>query len=117
MAIVEPRRDVVALFDRCDVLVTPTTAIPAPLAEEMAGGGSAPSAVETAARLTALTSPFNLTGLPAVSLPCGLTESGLPVGLQIAGAPWAEATVLRAARAYERVSPWGDRRPPIAETA
>ncbi len=107
----EIRRDVVALFAACDVLVTPTTAVAAPLAD------SSDAAVETAARLTALTSPFNLTGLPAVSVPCGLTAAGLPVGLQIAGAPWTESTVLRVARAYERTGAWDERRPPIVDAA
>jgi aspartyl-tRNA(Asn)/glutamyl-tRNA(Gln) amidotransferase subunit A len=84
--------------------------IAAPLAEAM-------DAVAEAARLTALTSPFNLTGLPAISLPCGFTAEGLPVGLQIVAAPWREATALRVARAYERVTSWSERRPTIALTA
>jgi len=117
----ELRREVVALFDQVDAIVTPATAIAAPPAENADGsetaaeaGGRAPDAVAEAARLTALTSPFNLTGLPAISVPCGFTAAGLPVGLQIASAPWREATVLRAARAYERVTTWGERRPAIA---
>ena len=48
------------------------------------------------------TRPFNVWGLPAISVPCGLTKSGLPIGLQIAGAPWREDLVLRLAQAYER---------------
>lgn len=104
------RREVIALFDRYDVLATPATAIAAPLPHTGA------SAVAEAARLTATTSPFNLTGLPAISVPCGFTASGLPVGLQIAGGPWREATVLRAARAYERATEWTTRRPAIAIT-
>ncbi len=117
----ELRREIVALFDSCDALLTPATAIAAPRAEgadatEMRaeGAGSATDAVAQAARLTATTSPFNLTGLPAISVPCGFTDLGLPVGLQIASAPWREATVLRVARAYERVSSWSERRPTIA---
>ncbi|MDE3193614.1 MAG: amidase [Chloroflexota bacterium] len=106
----EIRRAVISLFAQCDVLVTPTTAIAAPPAD-------APDAVATAARLTAMTSPFNLTGLPAVSVPCGLTSEGLPVGLQLVAAPWREATLLRAARAYEVVSGWDARRPAMAATA
>lgn len=116
----EIRREVTALFARYDVLVTPATAVAAPHAEgadagEMKAerGGSEPAAVAAAARLTALTSPFNLTGLPAISVPCGLTSEGLPVGLQIAGGPWREAMVLRVARAYERVSGWDARHPAV----
>jgi aspartyl-tRNA(Asn)/glutamyl-tRNA(Gln) amidotransferase subunit A len=55
----------------------------------------------------------NLTGGPAVSVPCGLSESGLPVGLQLVGPPGADAVVLRAAHAYEASSGWRDRHPPL----
>ncbi|MGH2378707.1 MAG: amidase, partial [Candidatus Limnocylindria bacterium] len=79
-------------------VLTPTTAVAAPLAEGQ-------DALEQAARLTARTSPFNLTGLPAMSVSCGLTSEGLPIGLQIAGGPWTERVVLRIARAYERARP------------
>lgn len=86
-----------ALRDYAAVL-TPTTAIAAPRAE-------GEDALAQAARLTARTSPFNLTGLPAVSIPCGLTSDGLPIGLQIAAGPWMESTILRLARTYELASP------------
>jgi Asp-tRNA(Asn)/Glu-tRNA(Gln) amidotransferase A subunit family amidase len=59
------------------------------------------------------TCPFNLTGQPAVSLPCGFTREGLPVGLQIVGRPCAEALVLRIAGAYERATPWSARQPAL----
>jgi aspartyl-tRNA(Asn)/glutamyl-tRNA(Gln) amidotransferase subunit A len=57
--------------------------------------------------------PFNLTGLPAVALPCGFATSGLPLSLQLAGRPFEEATVLRVAHAYEQATPWHTRRPPV----
>ncbi len=60
------------------------------------------------------TFPFNMTGQPAASVPCGFTRDGLPVGLQIVGRRWDDATVLRAAAAFERVEPWTARRPPIS---
>jgi Asp-tRNA(Asn)/Glu-tRNA(Gln) amidotransferase A subunit family amidase len=53
-------------------------------------------------RLLRNTRPFNVWGLPAISLPCGITKTGLPVGLQIAAAPWREELVLRLASAYEK---------------
>jgi amidase/aspartyl-tRNA(Asn)/glutamyl-tRNA(Gln) amidotransferase subunit A len=56
--------------------------------------------------------PFNLTGQPAISIPCGRTEDGLPLGLQIVGQKGADALVLRVAREIERLGPWNDRRPP-----
>ena len=87
------------LFDAYDVLLTPATPVTAPPIE-------GPDAVEQARLLTRFTAPFNLTGLPAISLPCGFTAAGLPVGLQIVSRPWAEAVVLRAAYAYEQAAGW-----------
>ena len=83
-----------ALFGSLDALALPTTVVTAPLREGA-------DAVATAARLTSLTSPFNLTGLPAISVPCGHGVYGLPVGLQLVGRRWGEARLLRIARAYE----------------
>ena len=57
--------------------------------------------------------PFNLLGAPALVLPTGLSSSGMPLSMQIVGRPFDEATIYRAARAYERAGPWADRRPPI----
>jgi aspartyl-tRNA(Asn)/glutamyl-tRNA(Gln) amidotransferase subunit A len=67
----------------------------------------------TTARRPSFTGPYNLTGMPAISVPCGFTPSGLPVGLQIAGKPFDEPTVLRVAYAYEQQARWCDQRPPI----
>ncbi len=62
--------------------------------------GSA-DAVVRARLLTRFTAPFNLTGLPALSLTCGLTDAGLPIGLQLVAQPWAEGKLLRAGWAFE----------------
>jgi amidase len=59
-----------------------------------------------------LTYGITLTGLPAISVPCGFTRSGLPVGLQIVGRRRQEAAVLRAAAAFEAAAPWADKIPP-----
>jgi aspartyl-tRNA(Asn)/glutamyl-tRNA(Gln) amidotransferase subunit A len=56
--------------------------------------------------------PFNYLGLPAISIPCGFDDRGLPIGLQLAGRPFAEARVLRAADAYQRETDWHRRMPP-----
>jgi aspartyl-tRNA(Asn)/glutamyl-tRNA(Gln) amidotransferase subunit A len=64
-----------------------------------------------------LTLSCNLAGLPGASAPCGFTGGGLPIGLQLIGRPLGEATVLRAARAYEALTEWSARRPPFGEGA
>jgi aspartyl-tRNA(Asn)/glutamyl-tRNA(Gln) amidotransferase subunit A len=89
------RRQFSQFFSEYDLLLTPATPIPAP------ERGSA-DAVERARLLTRFTAPFNLTGLPAISLPCGFTEQGLPMGLQIVSPHWAEKRLLRAAWAFEQ---------------
>ena len=88
-----------------DVLVTPTMTQPAPAFE----GYDATSTV----RGPSFTAPFNLTGLPAISVPCGFTASGLPVGMQIAGKPFDEPGVIRAAYAYQQEARWFEQRPSI----
>jgi len=57
------------------------------------------------------TYPFNMTGQPASSVPCGFTKDGLPIGLQIVGRRFDDATVLRASAAFERARPWAQHRP------
>src|SRR5260370_39954796 len=59
------------------------------------------------------TRPFNVWGLPAISIPCGFTKAGLPIGLQIAGPPWREDIVLRLASAYEEATAWHKPKPGI----
>jgi aspartyl-tRNA(Asn)/glutamyl-tRNA(Gln) amidotransferase subunit A len=59
------------------------------------------------------TSPFNISGLPALALPCGFSSDGLPLSLQLAGRPFDEATIFRVAHAYERATEWHRRRPPV----
>jgi aspartyl-tRNA(Asn)/glutamyl-tRNA(Gln) amidotransferase subunit A len=93
------RRHFEQLFSEIDVLLTPATPVAAPPIE-----GS--QAVEQARRLTRFTAPFNLTGLPALALPCGFTRQGMPIGLQIVTRPWAEAGLLRTAQAFEQSTDW-----------
>jgi aspartyl-tRNA(Asn)/glutamyl-tRNA(Gln) amidotransferase subunit A len=63
---------------------------------------------------TSYTYPFNVTGQPAATVPCGFAADGLPVGLQIVGRWFEDATVLSAAAAFEAARPWAQTRPPIA---
>jgi aspartyl-tRNA(Asn)/glutamyl-tRNA(Gln) amidotransferase subunit A len=99
-------------LESVDVLVTPTTPIVAArIGQESIRFGSVEQPVLNA--MIRCTAPFNATGLPALSLPCGFTRAGLPVGLQIAGRPFDEVTVVRAGHAYEQATGWHERRAPV----
>lgn len=104
------RRSVSQVFDGVDLLITPTAPVP-PFA--IADLQSDPGTMR-AKELLMLhnTRPFDMFGLPTISVPCGITQSGLPIGLQITGQSGAEATVLRLARAYEQATDWHNRRSP-----
>jgi aspartyl-tRNA(Asn)/glutamyl-tRNA(Gln) amidotransferase subunit A len=93
------------VFDRVDVLAMPATMAPAFPIER--------SDLSVTFSLIRNTNPLNLLGVPAISVPCGFTESGLPIGLQLAGRWWDEAAVLRAAFAYEQASDWRRRAPTL----
>jgi aspartyl-tRNA(Asn)/glutamyl-tRNA(Gln) amidotransferase subunit A len=105
------RAAVDGVLSRVDALLLPTTPIVAPRIEEQEAtvGGIRQ---DVCAWLTRCTRPFNLTGHPALSVPCGLSRGGLPIGLQLVGRMFDEATLLRLGAAYEAVSPMRDRRPP-----
>ena len=100
----EVRKRCEQFFESYDFLITPTTPIAAPTIEGH-------DAVEQAAQLTRFTAPFNLTGLPALSLPCGFTKEGLPIGLQIVSHACADAKVLNAGYALEQATEWHKKRP------
>ena len=110
-------RDVQAWFEDCDLVLTPTIARTPLGADHQAlepieiDGIDAGDMRQSWCPYLNL---FNLTGNPALSIPCGWTADGLPVGLQIVGRWHADAAVLGAARAFETARPWADRRPPEA---
>src|SRR5256885_7000044 len=107
------RQEVDAVLERRDVLLAPATPIPAPLlGEKETTLGDGTSDVRSA--LIRFTRPFNLSGHPVCSVACGFTTSGLPIGMQIVGRPFDEATVLRAADAYQRSTDWHTRHPVLA---
>jgi aspartyl-tRNA(Asn)/glutamyl-tRNA(Gln) amidotransferase subunit A len=94
------RRRARDFFAEVDLLITPTIPIPAPAIAELKKDPAALRPAELI--LLRNTRPFNVWGLPAISVPCGSTKGGLPVGLQIAGPHWREDLVLRLACAYEQ---------------
>jgi len=99
-------------LDTVDVIVGPTTPITAWKVGEWAVrvGNKKESVLAASWRFTF---PYNLTGMPAISIPCGFDGQRLPIGLQIAARPFDEAAVLRVAHAYERTHEWKDQRPPL----
>ena len=104
--------DFAAAFARVDAIFAPTVPVAAPcIGEERVNIGSEEESVRSA--LLRLNRPANLTGLPAISIPCGFTRAGLPVGLQLIGRAFDEATLLRVAYAYEQAAGWRRRHPAI----
>ena len=99
------RRDFAEVMQTVDFLVTPTMTQPAPAFE-----GYDPIST---ARGKSFTAPFNVTGLPAISVPCGFTEDGLPIGMQIAGKPFDEPGVIQAAYTYQQYAGWHEVKPTI----
>ena len=97
------RRAVRSVFSTVELLITPTTSVPPPTIAE---------AVRLRIELEMIrnTAPFNVYGLPTISVPCGFTSYGLPIGMQISGPPFGEARVLALAHAYEQATQWHIRR-------
>ncbi|MFX1390340.1 MAG: amidase [Promethearchaeota archaeon] len=107
------------IFNKIDILITPTLACPA-----FKIGGS--NIIDKENRKTNIiingeymtelgwlpfTYPFNMSGHPAASIPCGWSKEGLPIGMQIVGKRFDELTVLQVSKAFEEVAPWQDKKP------
>ncbi|HTG74771.1 MAG TPA: amidase [Terriglobia bacterium] len=105
------RRQAGSAFSSVDLLLSPTTVI-APITVE-AGTADPPLPPDGTPVEFRNTHMFDVLGLPAISIPCGLTRDGMPVGLQIAGPRFAESRVLALAHAYQQVTDWHTRRPAI----
>jgi Asp-tRNA(Asn)/Glu-tRNA(Gln) amidotransferase A subunit family amidase len=105
----ESRRRIAQVLADVDVLVCPTMPMPAPTIADLKADAAALRPAEL--KLLRNTRPFNVWGLPAISVPCGFTQSGLPIGLHIAGPHWREDLVLRLAHAYEQANAWHKRKP------
>jgi aspartyl-tRNA(Asn)/glutamyl-tRNA(Gln) amidotransferase subunit A len=107
------RNEVHKVFENLDVLVTPTTPVPAPAIAELKQNPDLLRPREIL--LLRNTRPVNVWGLPAISVPCGFTATGLPIGLQIIGPHWGEDKVLQLAYAYEQATAWRKRIPELVE--
>jgi len=107
------RQQILDALEQVDVLVMPTSSIPASLIPEKAGVESKEAFIEMLGGRRSFTAPFNLASVPALSINCGFTSEDLPVGLQIAGKPFDESMVFRVAYAYEEATNWNTRRPPV----
>ncbi len=99
------RKVVGRVLEEVDVLVTPTATAPAEPVD----------AIDAAQRMLrpSFTSPWNLAGLPALAIPCGLSAAGLPLSMQVVGKPFDEGTVLRVGDAFQRHTDWHLLEPPI----
>ena len=105
------RRVIAKVFESVDVIVTPTTPLPAPSIAELKQNPEQLRPREIV--LLRNTRPFNVWGIPAISVPCGFTKAGLPIGLQIATAARRDDVVLRVAHGYEQTMDWHKRTPSI----
>ncbi len=99
------KREFANALQQVDLIASPTMSNPAPAFQGID--------VMTTARVPSFTGPYNLTGMPAISVPCGFTPTGLPVGLQLAGKPFDEPTVLRAAYTFQQHVRLFEKRPPL----
>jgi aspartyl-tRNA(Asn)/glutamyl-tRNA(Gln) amidotransferase subunit A len=106
-------------FEKVQVVVAPTLFSTAPTIEECNRGfieadGKRIDLQDRAGNfLTRYTIPFNVTGLPTISICCGFSSSGLPIGMQISAPPFQESRLFQAAHAYERTAEWYKRNPPL----
>ena len=105
----EARKQIASVFNDVDLLITPITPTPAPVISELKANPDLLRPRELA--LLRNTRPMNVWGLPAISVPCGFTQSGLPIGLQIIGPHGGESEVLQLAHAYEQATAWHKRLP------
>jgi aspartyl-tRNA(Asn)/glutamyl-tRNA(Gln) amidotransferase subunit A len=106
------RRAVAAVFSDVDLLVTPTTPILPQTVDEAVNNPALPPPGGVAPSLRN-TQPFDIYGLPSISVPCGFSRSGMPIGLEISGPRLGETQVLALAQAYEQATDWHRRTPPV----
>ena len=105
------REKIKNVFQEIDILLTPTVPIPPPSIADLKENPDKLRPTELI--MLRNTRPFNVWGIPAISVPCGFTKSGLPIGLQLAGAPWVPDTGLHLAHKYEQATEWHKKIPSL----
>jgi aspartyl-tRNA(Asn)/glutamyl-tRNA(Gln) amidotransferase subunit A len=115
---IESRRkveqDFAVALGKVDAILAPASPIPAPRIGESQLRVAGERETTVRAELLRMTRPANLTGLPAISIPCGFSSDGLPIGLQLIGQRWGEAQLLAIALAYEEATDWHTRHPQLS---
>jgi aspartyl-tRNA(Asn)/glutamyl-tRNA(Gln) amidotransferase subunit A len=99
------KREFADVLQQVDLIASPTMSNPPPAFQGIDA--------MTTMRVPSFTGPYNLTGMPAISVPCGFNSQGLPIGLQLAGKPFDEPTVLRAAYTFQQHVRLFEKRPPV----
>jgi aspartyl-tRNA(Asn)/glutamyl-tRNA(Gln) amidotransferase subunit A len=110
--------EIAQIFSEVDVILAPTSPITAPRIDELLDAERRPEGKSTGRatpRSGTLIQAGNLTGLPALSLPCGFTRTCLPLGMQLVGRPFDEATVIDLGRAYQAVTHWHKHPQPLPQ--
>ena len=107
----EVRRSIRTIFETVDILLTPTSPVPPPKIADLEAHPGMLRATEVV--LLRNTRPFNIWGIPTISIPCGFTSDGVPIGLQLATAPWREEFLLQVAHAYEQATDWHTKAPAL----
>ena len=102
------------LFEQIDLFVVPGLPVAGPTLDYMSSLGEDPAAILAIGPFTA---PFDVCGYPTITLPCGASTNGIPIGFQFVAKPFCESLLCRAAHAYQQITDWHQRRPPLPHAA
>jgi aspartyl-tRNA(Asn)/glutamyl-tRNA(Gln) amidotransferase subunit A len=114
--LIRTRKTIDDAFTDFDLLVLPTMRLPPPKITEVVERDETPTPKPREPERDNNCAPFDIWGIPAISIPCGFSKEGLPIGLMIAGPRFSEGRVLALAHAYEQATAWHTRRPPLTPT-
>ena len=109
--LLQQRREILHVFEEVDLLLTPTAPVMPPSVDELTKTPDQLRARELI--MLRNTRPWNVYGLPAISVPCGFSVSGVPIGLQIIGSPGTEGSIMALAHAFQTSTEWHKKRPPV----